>query len=121
MTNTPNHSVSNLGGTFPRFFILRFVDMFTKATCQPPSSPPKDLSSLKGDLITSSFSCVLQAERDRCKDGGGTCVIERDGYYIVNILCVIFGVVTFWAFIKPRALQLQSLPLSAWRLSGDGR
>ncbi|KAK3700353.1 hypothetical protein LTR37_016057 [Vermiconidia calcicola] len=108
-------TVSNLGGTFPRFFILRFVDMFTKATCMPPSIPPsKDL--LKGNLITQAFNCVPQPEKERCLDGGGTCEIQRDGYYIVNMLCVIFGVVTFWAFIRPKAMQLQGLPLRAWRI-----
>ncbi|KAK5163387.1 uncharacterized protein LTR77_010760 [Saxophila tyrrhenica] len=112
-------TVSNLGGTFPRFFILRFVDFFTRATCLPPTDPAviKNPSSLKGDLITQPFSCVLGAERDRCKAGGGTCMIERDGYYIVNVLCVVFGIVTFWGFIKPRALALQGLPLRAWRIA----
>jgi hypothetical protein len=44
--------------------------------------------------------------------------MERDGYYIVNILCVVFGVITFWGFIKPAALRLQGLPLRKWRLEG---
>jgi len=71
-------SVSNLGGTFPRYFILKFVDAFTVATCQPPSIPPaKDL--LKGDLITQPFSCALEAEKHRCLDGGGACEIQHDG------------------------------------------
>ena len=26
------------------------------------------------------------------------------GYYIVNILCVVFGIVTFFGFIKPLSL-----------------
>lgn len=43
----------------------------------------------------------------------------RDGYYIVNIICVIFGFVTFLMFIKPRVLKLQSLPMRAWRLSAS--
>jgi hypothetical protein len=72
-------TVSNLGGTFPRFFILKFVDLFTQATCYPPDPPIKDTSSLKGALITSSFSCVGEAEKHRCIDGGGSCVIGRDG------------------------------------------
>lgn len=109
-------SVSNLGGTFPRFFILKFVDFFTVATCFPPTTPPADL---KGDLVTSQFSCALEADKHRCIDGGGSCNIEHDGYYIVNVLCIIVGVVTFWGFIKPAALKLQSLPLRAWRLSGS--
>ncbi|KAK5133463.1 hypothetical protein LTR08_007705 [Meristemomyces frigidus] len=109
-------TVSNLGGTFPRFFVLYFVDAFSKATCLPPLDPPKDLSLLKGDLITQPFSCVLEAEKHRCLNGGGVCNVQRDGYYIVNILCVAFGVVTFWAFIRPAAARLQALPLRAWRL-----
>ncbi|KAL8854816.1 MAG: hypothetical protein Q9221_000322 [Calogaya cf. arnoldii] len=109
-------TVSNLGGTFPRFFILKLVDYFTLATCHPPVEPPKDLSTLKGDLITSPFSCRLEAEKHRCLDGAGTCDILRDGYYITNIICVIIGVVTFWGYIRPAALKLQSLPLRAWRL-----
>ncbi|KAK4609432.1 hypothetical protein CLAFUW4_14603 [Fulvia fulva] len=107
-------TVSNLGGTFPRYFILRFVDAFTKATCIPPEKAPADL---KSDLITQAFSCVAEVEKHRCIDGGGICNIERDGYYIVNILCVVFGVVTFFGFIKPKAMKLQSLPLKAWRLA----
>lgn len=96
--------------------------MFTKAICIPPTDPAiiKNPSSLKGDLITQAFNCVQQPERDRCVNGGGICEIQRDGYYIVNILCVIFGVVTFWGFIKPKALALQGLPLRAWRVSEEG-
>ncbi|EOD46042.1 putative acetyl-coenzyme a transporter 1 protein [Neofusicoccum parvum UCRNP2] len=108
-------TVSNLGGTFPRFFILKFVDFFTVATCVPPTKPPAEL---KGDLVTSAFSCALEADKHRCIDGGGACNIEHDGYYIVNVLCIIVGVLTFWGFIKPAALKLQALPLRAWRLSG---
>ncbi|KAF2104679.1 hypothetical protein NA57DRAFT_30955 [Rhizodiscina lignyota] len=109
-------TVSNLGGTFPRFFVLKFIDMFTVATCVPPETAP---SELKGDLITAPFSCVLEAEKHRCRDGGGTCSITRDGFYIVNILCIIIGVLTFWGYIKPAVLKLQGLPLRAWRLSEE--
>ncbi|KAI9777901.1 MAG: hypothetical protein M1835_005105 [Candelina submexicana] len=108
-------TVSNLGGTFPRIFILKLVDFFTVATCIPPSIPPPELKSA---LITTPFSCALEAEKHRCLDGGGTCNISRDGYYITNIICVIVGVVTFVTFIRPASLRLQSLPLRAWRLAG---
>ncbi|KAK3172438.1 hypothetical protein OEA41_005760 [Lepraria neglecta] len=115
-------TVSNLGGTFPRFFILKLVDTFTIATCHPPdpSSPP-NAKDLKGALITAPFSCVAEAEKHRCLDGGGTCDISRDGYYITNIVCVIIGVVTFWGFIRPAAMKLQALPLRAWRLGSGER
>ncbi|KAJ5119998.1 hypothetical protein N7448_010667 [Penicillium atrosanguineum] len=109
-------TVSNLGGTFPRFFILKLVDFFTEATCIPSSTPPA-ADTLKDALITTSFSCALEPEKNRCINGGGTCVVGRDGYYITNMLCVIIGVVTFTMFIKPAATKLQALPLRAWRLT----
>lgn len=106
--------MSNLGGTFPRFFILRFVDFFTVATCHPPTS----LKSGTVSHITTPFSCALEAEKHRCIEGGGVCSIETDGYYIMNMICIIVGAVTFFTFIRPQALKLQALPLKAWRLSG---
>jgi PAT family acetyl-CoA transporter-like MFS transporter 1 len=110
-----------LGGTFPRFFVLRLVDFFTKATCIPSSIPPL-AESLKHGVtpITSPFDCALEAEKHRCLDGGGTCRIDTDGYYIVNVICIAVGVITFIGFIRPKALQLQQLPLTAWRLAGGG-
>ncbi|KAJ5768124.1 hypothetical protein N7533_000707 [Penicillium manginii] len=108
-------TVCNLGGTFPRFFVLKLVDFFTEATCLPPSTPPAaDL--LKGALITSPFSCALEPEKNRCVNGGGTCEVGRDGYYMTNMLCVLIGTITFVMFIKPAATKLQNLPLRAWRL-----
>ncbi|KAK0615767.1 acetyl-coenzyme A transporter 1 [Bombardia bombarda] len=107
-------TVCNLGGTFPRFFVLRLVDYFTSATCNPPAYPDSKLSA---PAITQPFSCSIQADKERCLAGGGTCDVTRDGYYIVNVICVVLGVVTFALFIRPKVLQLQALPLRAWRLS----
>ncbi|OQE29374.1 hypothetical protein PENSTE_c002G06686 [Penicillium steckii] len=108
-------TVSNLGGTFPRFFILKLVDLFTVATCLPPTTPPP-ADKLKDALVTSPFSCALEPEKNRCVNGGGICQIGRDGYYLTNMLCVLIGITTFVMFIKPAATKLQNLPLRAWRL-----
>lgn len=106
-----------MGGTFPRFPVLKLVDYFTSATCVPPLAPP-DKKDLTGELITAAFSCAVQPDKERCVAGGGTCEVYRDGYYVVNVLCVVVGVVTFVAYIRPKVLHLQSLPLRAWRLAG---
>ena len=111
--------MSNLGGTFPRFFVLRLVDAFTSATCHPASKAP-DASKLTGPLVTQAFECAVQADKERCLAGGGTCNITRDGYYIVNVMCVAIGVFTFIMYIRPKVLQLQALPLRAWRLAPSG-
>lgn len=113
-------SVCNLGGTFPRIFVLKLVDFFTQATCLPPAvAPPAD--TLKGALITTAFSCAIEPEKNRCVNGGGTCQVGRDGYYITNIICVLIGAATFVMFIKPAATKLESLPLRAWRLMPTSR
>lgn len=109
-------TVSNLGGTFPRYFVLQLVDYFTVATCHPPAKAP-DSSLLKGSLVEKPFSCALQVAKETCENGGGTCDMARDGYYIVNIICVVFGVVSFFSYIRPKVIHLQSLPLRAWRLA----
>ncbi|KAK3330966.1 acetyl-coenzyme A transporter 1-domain-containing protein [Apodospora peruviana] len=111
-------TVSNLGGTFPRFFVLRLVDAFTSATCIPPPEGSNPKGSMLSPIV-SPFSCAIQADKERCLDGRGVCNMERDGYHIVNIICVAFGVVTFLMYIRPKVLQLQSLPLRAWRLSSS--
>lgn len=112
-------TVSNLGGTFPKFFILKFVDMFTSATCNPPTTAELAKLTLADGItpVTSAFSCALEAEKHRCIDGGGTCVMHRDGYYITNIVFVIIGAITFWLYIEKKALALQALPLRAWRVA----
>jgi len=90
--------------------------LFTSATCVPPSTPPKT-ELLKGPLVTQAFSCSLEHERHQCRDGGGVCHVTTDGYYIVNILCVVIGVVTFWGYTKPAVMRIQALPMRAWRLA----
>jgi MFS transporter, PAT family, solute carrier family 33 (acetyl-CoA transportor), member 1 len=93
------------------------VDYFTVATCHPPASTI-DALKLKGPLVTQPFACSMQPDKETCVNGGGTCELLRDGFYYVNIICVIFGVVTFVMYIRPKVLHLQSLPLRAWRLAG---
>lgn len=87
------------------------------ASCVPPAADFKLPPTLRGPLVTSVFSCSASAEKDRCIQGGGVCNITTDGYYVMNVVCVIIGVVTFWGYIKPAALRLQALPLRAWRVS----
>ncbi|KAI0475897.1 MFS general substrate transporter [Xylariaceae sp. FL0804] len=112
-------TVSNLGGTFPRYFVLRLVDSFTQATCHPPTEKLVQ-AQLRGPLVTAPFSCAVQAERERCLNGGGSCEIQQDGYHIVNLLCVVVGLLTFVFYIRKKVMVLQSLPLRAWRLGGAG-
>jgi MFS transporter, PAT family, solute carrier family 33 (acetyl-CoA transportor), member 1 len=98
------------------------VDLFTRATCIPPTDPDSFLKvHPDATPITSSFSCALEADKNVCLKGGGTCLMQRDGYYITNIIFVIIGALTFWMYIERKALALQALPLRAWRVGDSGR
>jgi Acetyl-coenzyme A transporter 1 len=42
-----------------------------------------------------------------CSDIGGTCITERDGYFITTGLCLALGVISLVVFILPTARRLQ--------------
>lgn len=68
------NTVSNLGGTWPRYFVLQGVDRFTTATCQVPI---KGMGAADGELEASLsvLKCLLtdiyrQRMRQRCRQAG---------------------------------------------------
>lgn len=98
------NTLSNLGGTWPRYFVLLAVDYLTDAPCTMPA--------LDGSAIT----CTSEQQKSLCKSVDGTCTYVSDGFYIVNTLCVIFGVVSLTMFIIPQIRRLERLPLKSWRI-----
>ena len=74
-----------------------------------------------------------------CIAAAGTCVMERDGYYITTGICLVVGLLFFVVYIIPTAKRLQglfgrrhpssmtalltdlllriALPLTKWRIS----
>lgn len=92
------NTISNFGGTWPRALVLAGVDWFTSATCS-----------------ASGLSCATEELKQRCKEAKGVCNIERDGYYVMNVVCIVTGVLLFYGFIKSTLERLQNLPTVAWR------
>uniref|UniRef100_A0A060TAU7 ARAD1D28864p n=1 Tax=Blastobotrys adeninivorans TaxID=409370 RepID=A0A060TAU7_BLAAD len=104
---TTLNTISNLGGQWPRLFIFYGVDFFTKATCTPPSDSP---------LLP--FSCATDPEKKHCDEINGSCYVARDGYYVMNIICIAIGLALLFGWIRRMAAYLQRLPTSAWRVGG---
>ncbi|KAI0052048.1 hypothetical protein FA95DRAFT_1484294 [Auriscalpium vulgare] len=102
------NTFTNLGGTWPKFFVLKGVDFFSVATCQV-----KEAGTV---LSVKAAECVSDQGKSHCADIGGECITERDGYYIVSVLCVVTGLICFVAYIMPTARKLQALPISKWRI-----
>ncbi len=101
------NTVSNLGGTWPRFFVLKAVDYFTISQCQIGTN--LTAKSQGGD-------CSTEASKEACAGAGGTCEVVRDGYYITSSACVFIGTALLIFYILPVARRLQRLPATAWRI-----
>ncbi|KAJ7071432.1 acetyl-coenzyme A transporter 1-domain-containing protein [Mycena amicta] len=102
------NTFTNMGGTWPKWFVLKGVDLFSEATCKvKEGSTP---------LLTKVAECVSDVGKEACKAAGGECHIEKDGYYIVSAICMLFGIAFLVLYIMPTARRLQALPISAWRV-----
>ncbi|KAH9850660.1 MFS general substrate transporter [Lenzites betulinus] len=100
------NTFTNLGGTWPRYFVLKGVDLFSVATCQIKDS----------ELSVKAHECVSEHGKSACTEIGGECVTEQDGYYIVSAICLGFGVLSVLFFLIPTAKKLQAVPVSKWRI-----
>ncbi|KAL2914411.1 hypothetical protein HK105_205978 [Polyrhizophydium stewartii] len=99
------NTLSNLGGTWPKYFIFAAVDLFTDAPC-----------SVADATSGATIKCLDEPAKERCAALGGTCEMRADGYYAVNIACVVVGLATLLFFIKPTISKLEVLPARTWRL-----
>ncbi|KAG0250317.1 hypothetical protein BG011_008492 [Mortierella polycephala] len=98
------NTLSNFGGTWPRFFVLEAVDHFTVSTCSVVNSKGQD------------FSCTAEPGKTMCADLGGECVLQQDGYYLVSSMCVVIGGLLLVFYIAPTIRYLESLSPKKWKL-----
>ncbi|KAF8140055.1 acetyl-coenzyme A transporter 1-domain-containing protein [Boletus edulis] len=113
------NTFTNLGGTWPKYFVLKGVDFFSEAYCRV-----KDADT---ELLVKAAECVSDRGKELCADINGVCVTEQDGYYYVSAICVIFGVLFLIGYVIPTARRLQGerfdgpmlagLPVHRWRIS----
>ena len=100
------NTVSNLGGTWPRYFVMKAVDHFTVSSC--------DVPKLLGQ--SQIGECTSEAGIAACAAVKGTCKILKDGYYFTSTICVAVGTLIFLVYILPVCFRLQKLPATAWRV-----
>ncbi|KNZ78133.1 hypothetical protein J132_01658 [Termitomyces sp. J132] len=102
------NTFTNMGGTWPKWFVLKGVDFLSDATCKVAEG-----------IDVKTTECVSDHGKALCKDISGVCITHRDGYYAMSALCMILGVILLVVFIIPKALKLQALPISVWRAKID--
>ncbi|KIO02317.1 hypothetical protein M404DRAFT_16043 [Pisolithus tinctorius Marx 270] len=105
------NTFTNLGGTWPKYFVLKGVDFFSVAHCTV-----KDTDT---ELVVKAAECVSELGKEQCSNIGGECVTEQDGYYYVSVICVTFGVIFLVSYIIPTARRLQALPTRRWRVGSE--
>jgi hypothetical protein len=54
-----------------------------------------------------AVECVSEQGKAHCSDIGGTCITERDGYYITSGLCIGLGILAVVTYVIPTARKLQ--------------
>ncbi|KAK0553420.1 hypothetical protein OC846_001305 [Tilletia horrida] len=111
------NTVSNMGGTWPRSFVLKAVDLLTVATCEAPSSLKGTIPADFFNVPASQRECVTDAGKALCDSAGGQCVTERDGYYATSSVCVGIGFILLVGYIIPVCRRLQALPVKEWRVA----
>eukprot|EP01083_Nonionella_stella_P090389 252533_1 len=81
------NTVSNLGNTWPRYFVLRSVDLLT---------------------VKHEIQCI-----DKAIDGKPCFETETDGYYLVATVCALFGI--GWMLYSSRTLNsFDNIPKQLW-------
>ncbi|WFD25415.1 hypothetical protein MNAN1_000377 [Malassezia nana] len=112
------NTVSNLGGTWPRYFVLRMVEFFTVSRCLGPTGLDREQIGQMAERVGIPLQlgeCSTEMGRSRCESLGGKCVFERDGYYYTSAICIAVGALTLLFFIAPVSRRLQALHPAAWR------
>lgn len=98
------NTLSNFGGTWPRLLIMSMINYFTVYECYVP--------------MTNKSIIYQGGSMEKCTEKlNGKISILRDGYYVTNGLCVIFGLVIYFGFLKKKAQQLQTIQTESWRCS----
>ncbi|KAJ7823585.1 hypothetical protein B0H14DRAFT_2826098 [Mycena olivaceomarginata] len=62
------NTFTNLGGTWPKYFVLKGVDLLTEGA---------------SELVVKATECVSEEGKTACTEAGGQCIIETDGYYMI--------------------------------------
>lgn len=99
------NTLSNFGGTWPRIVVMSMINFFTVSRCEVPSMG-RDYLFYGTDKM---HECEIGA------DPLGKITIVRDGYYVVNGLCIVLGLLLYFGFLRRQAQFLQHLPISSWR------
>eukprot|EP00475_Leptophrys_vorax_P013550 TRINITY_DN19921_c0_g2_i1.p1 TRINITY_DN19921_c0_g2~~TRINITY_DN19921_c0_g2_i1.p1 ORF type:complete len:300 (-),score=72.98 TRINITY_DN19921_c0_g2_i1:31-930(-) len=101
------NTIANLGGTWPKFFVLYLIDSLTVK----PTMVQEEVEQEIFEAAAAAAGATLSSSSSSAEGS-----IFQDGYYIVGLSCVCLGVVWFFMNYKT-LLRLQSVELKVWRIA----
>lgn len=116
---TTLNTLSNLGGQWPKIIVLYLIDSFSESVCVDPTSQSSS-SDANPFLNKPYYKCYQNELKNQCVENGGSCIPIRDGYYTANFLCILLGLVLYFAWIRKTARHLEALPIGSWRVKEKG-
>lgn len=105
------NTFSNVGNAWPKILALASIDGFTRRICR---IDPQMASSMTGPF---DDSCGTDEAMTACQKIGGTCAIITDGYYVVNWLSVMIGVLLMHLVVRRIIWKVETMPISTWRIT----
>jgi PAT family acetyl-CoA transporter-like MFS transporter 1 len=105
------NTISNIGGSWVQTFFLWFCDVITWRRCIFDD----DLIAQNSTALPLDNTCKNKIEKEQCKELGGKCFTDVDGYYIEVCINVVYGIVWFY-FGRKLIMHLQNLPSKDWYL-----
>ena len=112
-----NFTVVYFGAKIFKTFSMFMVDVLTWKSCVFNENSSAIYNST---IFTKDLSCTNETSMKKCTEGGGTCEIIIDGYFMEVSLNLTFGI--FWFFWARKVIKkLQKLPLSDWHVLSNRR
>ncbi|EPY52212.1 acetyl-CoA transporter [Schizosaccharomyces cryophilus OY26] len=96
------NTLSNLGGTWPQYIMLKLTDWVTFSYCSTDDS----------------LQCITDDLKNQCMDSGGHCIYKRDGYYFTSIVGIFLSIFLCIIAIFPIVRQLNKVSASSWHIHG---
>jgi hypothetical protein len=109
------NTLANVGGLWPKLIVMSLVDYFTVRKCVLERRQPGDLAKSRG--LDDTIQCKSADGVGKCKELDGSCMVIRDGYYMVNTMCVLLGLYLARTVTLPLVCALERLPVRLWRVN----
>jgi len=98
------NTIANLGNMWPATFSMWVLDPLTTRSCDGGSD---------------NGACDSHTAKASCVSAGGKCITVSDGYFVLQIAAIVFGLV-WLLLVRPRLKRLQDAPETEWRVTMNG-